>query len=303
MKKVYERFDQASEFLPVQLRRYAMELSIGEKARAEEFRLRAGRQASVVLEGKEKKLGGADDRITANDLELMCSVAADYSRYASMETLRRGYLTVRGGFRIGFCGTTVIKDGAVTNLKNISSASIRISREYKGIAEKTVKELFTEGRFQSTLIVSPPGCGKTTFLRDAVRTLGNGGTGFPASRVALIDERGEIAVMHCGMPQMDVGERTDVLDACPKAEGILMMLRAMNPEIIAVDEITAPEDITAMNMAANCGTALLATIHAQSREELLRKPLYEELLRARVFSRLVRIKRCDAGRMYTVEEL
>ena len=209
---------------------------------------------------------------------------------------------MRGGFRVGLCGSAVVKDGEVTNLKQISSAVIRISREQKGIAQAVAPRLFRDGRFVSTLLLSPPGGGKTTLLRDLVRQLSQG-EGVPPQRITLIDEREEIAVMYRGQPQMDVGPRTDVLSGCPKALAISMALRAMNPQIIAVDEITVREDLRAISQAAGCGVALLATIHASNVEELQAKPLYQELLAGRVFRQAVLIRTGPEGRLYAVEDL
>lgn len=293
------RYEQAAAILPSRLRRIAMELSEDQRARAEEFRLRAGRCMSVLLPEGERSL---EVIVTPEELETLCDIAADFSRYASMETLRQGFLPVRGGFRVGLCGAAVMKDGAVTNLKQISSAVIRISRERRGAARAVTPQLFEEGRFQSTLLLSPPGGGKTTLLRDVVRQL-SAGDGVPPQRVALIDERSEVAVMYRGRPQMDVGPRTDVLDGCPKALAIPMVLRAMNPQIIAVDEITLRADVLAMAQAAGCGAALLATVHAADVKELEQKPLYRELLANRVFRRAVLIRAASAGRTYTVEML
>ena len=209
---------------------------------------------------------------------------------------------MRGGFRVGLCGSAVVKDGEVTNLKQIASAVIRISREQKGIAQAVAPRLFRDGRFVSTLLLSPPGGGKTTLLRDLVRQLSQG-EGVPPQRITLIDEREEIAVMYRGQPQMDVGPRTDVLSGCPKALAIPMPLRAMNPQIIAVDEITVREDLRAISQAAGCGVALLATIHAANVEELQAKPLYQELLAGRVFRQVVLIRTGPEGRLYAVENL
>ena len=293
------RYELAAAILPSRLRRIAMELPENDRARAEEFRLRAGRCMSVLLPDGERSLEAI---VTSEELETLCDIAAEFSRYASMETLKQGFLPVRGGFRVGLCGSAVMKDGAVTNLKQISSAVIRISREQRGIARDIAPRLFREGRFCSTLLLSPPGGGKTTLLRDLVRQL-SGGEGVPPQRIALMDERGEVAVMYRGQPQMDVGPRTDVLDGCPKALAIPMALRAMNPQIIAVDEITVREDLQAMAQAAGCGVALLATIHAASVAELEQKPLYRELLANRVFQRAVLIRVTPEGRAYTVEDL
>ena len=293
------RYDLAAAILPSRLRRIAMELPENDRARAEEFRLRAGRCMSVLLPEGERSLEAI---VTPEELETLCDIAAEFSRYASMETLRQGFLPVRGGFRVGLCGSAVMKDGAVTNLKQISSAVIRISREQRGIARDIAPRLFREGRFCSTLLLSPPGGGKTTLLRDLVRQL-SGGEGVPPQRITLMDERGEVAVMYRGQPQMDVGPRTDVLDGCPKALAIPMALRAMNPQIIAVDEITVREDLQAMAQAAGCGVALLATIHAANVADLEQKPLYRELLANRVFRQAVLIRVTPEGRTYTVEDL
>lgn len=289
------RYEDAAAVLPVRLRKLVLMLPEEQKAVTEEFRLRAGRPLTVLLPDGELSLEAV---VEPEELETLCDLAAEFSRYAAAETLREGFLPVRGGFRVGLCGSAVMKDGINTNLKNFSSAVVRIARERLGLADELVPRLFRDGRFASTLILSPPGGGKTTLLRDLVRRLSVDG-----QRVALIDERGEVAVMYRGEPQMDIGPHTDVLDACPKALGIPMVLRAMNPQIIAVDEITVREDLKAMSLAAGCGVGLLATIHAADVAELLEKPLYRQLLEDRVFRLAIRITRSETGRAYEVEEL
>ena len=288
------RYEGAAAILPLRLRKAALELPPAVQRRAEEFRLRAGRAMTVLLPEGELI---TELTVEPEELETLCDLATEFSRYAAAETLRDGYLNVRGGFRIGLCGSAVIKDGNNTNLKYISSAAVRIGREKVGIADSVGKQLL-DGGFASTLILAPPGGGKTTLLRDLVRWLSRGG-----QRIALIDERGEVAVMYRGAAQMDVGPHTDVLDGCPKTIGIPMVLRAMNPQIIAVDEITAEADLRAMSQAAGCGVGLLATVHGESVEELQEKPLYRDLLAWRVFSRAVCIERIGGERTYTVEDL
>ena len=293
------RYEEAAAILPVRLRKAALVLPAEERKTAEELRLRAGRPMTVLLPGGEKEF---EVIVEPEELETLCDLATEFSRYAAAETLREGFLPVRGGFRVGLCGTAVMKDGVNTNLKNLSSAAIRIGRQHLGVADGLVPRLLREGRFQNTLLLSPPGGGKTTLLRDLVRQLSQG-EGVPPQRITLIDEREEIAVMYRGQPQMDVGPRTDVLSGCPKALAIPMALRAMNPQIIAVDEITVREDLRAISQAAGCGVALLATIHAANVEELQAKPLYQELLAGRVFRQAVLIRTGPEGRLYAVENL
>ena len=143
---------------------------------AEEFRLRAGQPLVVLLPEGERSLGAA---VTPEDLETLCDLATDYSRYAAEETLREGYLSVRGGFRVGLCGTAVMKDGESTALRDLSSAAVRIAREQRGIGEAVAPRLFRDGRYQNTLLLSPPGGGKTTLLPLLRRHRQAGSAGLP----------------------------------------------------------------------------------------------------------------------------
>lgn len=299
------RYEQAAELLPIRWQQAARRLPDWRKAQAEEFRLRTGRPMTVLTCEGEVLVSDELPRllVTQSDLEQLCDMVTGYSRYAVSDTLSKGYLIGRGGFRIGVCGTAVLRAGVNTNLRDISSVTVRISRQVRGISEPLLAELWEPEGFPSTLLLGPPGAGKTTLLRDMICALSDGNETRPACRVGLVDERGELAAMYRGVPQLEIGTHTDVLDGCPKALGVSMLLRAANPQIIAVDEITAEEDLRAMLTAANCGVALLATIHAADREELARKPLFAKLLEMQVFLRLVTITVEHGRRVYRTEPL
>lgn len=299
------RYEQAAELLPARWQQAARRVPDFRKAQAEEFRLRAGRPMTLLT--TEGELFVSDElprqSVTQSDLEQLCDTVTGYSRYAASESMGKGYLVGRGGFRVGLCGTVVLRDGVGVNLRDISSASVRISRQAAGLC-RDMTQLLPEGEsFQSTLIAAPPGAGKTTLLREMVAALSNGSEERAPLRVGIVDERGELAGMYRGVPQLDVGFHTDVLDGCPKALGIPMLMRSANPQVIAVDEITAEEDLAAMAAAANCGVALLATIHALDGEELRRKPLYPVLATSQVFRRLITISVEAGQRRYQVQTL
>ena len=187
-------------------------------------------------------------------------------------------------------------------LRNLSSADLRIARQMPGAARGVLEQLCREGRLESALILAPPGLGKTTLLRDLIRRV-SGGEGCQPLRVALADERGEVAALCRGGPQLEVGPRTDVMEGCPKAQGLMLLLRAMNPQVLAADEITAPEDVAALRAALGCGAVLLATAHGTDRADLERRALYRPLMEECCFRYLVRITRKGAERRCHVEEL
>lgn len=210
-----------------------------------------------------------------------------HSVYAFEEELCKGYLTVEGGHRIGVVGQTVWSGTEIKSIKYFTALNIRISHEIKGVADKILPYLYIEKHLASTLIVSPPGCGKTTLLRDLVRKVSNGSKVYLPQNVSLIDERSEIASCYLGLAQNDVGLHTDILDACPKAVGMLMALRTMSPDVIAVDELGGEEDYKAMQQAFYLGCRIFATLHGNDFDSLRANPYRDVILGPNGFERII----------------
>lgn len=294
-----DSYFQAVQALPARLRKEARSLPRQDRALVEELRLRVGWPMTALVEGTERPLGSIPVRLA--ELEQLVEIASHASLHTVLDQIRMGYLTLEGGHRVGLCGEAVVQEGEIHALRTISSANLRIARQVKGAAASVLDGLCPDGRLRDTLILAPPGLGKTTLLRDLIRSVSEG-EGCTPLRVSLADERGEVAAMYNGLPQLAVGRRTDVMEGCPKARGLMLLLRAMDPQVLAVDEITAPEDVKALATAAGCGVTLLATAHGEGRSDLERRALYRPLLEEGLFRFLVHIRR-KGERIYTIEEL
>ena len=250
----------------------------------QEIRLRTGCPVILLYRGKEKIL---PVKITEKGIRETIDYVSNYSLYAYENELKQGFITIEGGHRVGMAGQVLIENGRVKNLKQISSLNVRVSHEIVGCADKLLPYITHNKQMYHTLLISPPRCGKTTLLRDLIRQISDGNEWVKGCTVGVVDERSELAGCYQGIPQNCMGMRTDVLDGCPKAEGMLMLIRSMSPQVVAVDEIGAPEDIQAIKYAMHCGCKMIATVHGESMEEIQKKPLFERMIREKCFERYV----------------
>ncbi|GHU72337.1 stage III sporulation protein AA [Clostridia bacterium] len=273
-------------YFPPQLRSMTNSLKQTEAARVTEIRVRA-EQPALILSGKERLRSGKWIP-SGEELRQFAQTLLGHSMYARAEELRGGYVTLPGGHRAGLCGRVVLEDGKSHHMQDFSSVALRIARPVPGCADAAMPWIIEEKdgfrRPLNTLIFSAPGHGKTTMLRDIARQHALSGL-----QVGIIDERSEIAACRQGVPQLDVGPSTDVLDACPKAEGMILMLRVFSPDILITDEIGKAMDAEAIDEASRCGAAVVVSAHAGSMEELMQRPITGALLRQRSFERYIQL--------------
>jgi len=289
-------YREAASLLPISLCGELLVLPSVLQNNAEELRLRAGRPISVLADGKEYTIA-REHIVSSEDLYSVLEKATFASLHSVENELARGYITVGSGIRIGICGTAVYKSGKLSGINNFSSMAIRIPRDIEGCSREICAELNKDG-LKNVLIISPPGYGKTTFLRDYIRCISNMGT-----RVSVIDERCELSAAIDGEAVYDLGNSTDIMSGAAKAEAAMMLLRAMNPQVLAMDEISELEDIRAISAVSGCGVKLLATAHAADTNDLRRRPIYRDMLQLGIFDFAVIISKNGDGREYIIEEL
>lgn len=280
-------------YFPFQIQEMLNGLNDDHCSELEEIRLRCGRPIVLRIRDKEICLNrtgkvstdlGQGYIVSADDLARTIAAISDNSIYAFEEDIKRGFITVPGGHRVGLAGQILIQGDSVRLMKDFSSLCFRIAREVKGCARIFIEHIWPQEKPpRNTLLLSPPRCGKTTVLRDIARILSAGDDKRNGCNVVVVDERSELAGCYRGVPQLDVGPRTDVLDGCPKHIGMNMALRAMAPQVIITDELGSKADVEAVRECINAGIKVISSIHASNLEELQRRPFVRELLAFRTF--------------------
>ena len=255
-----------------------------------EIRLRVGRPLFLTYDGGECFLRQKDTEpylVTREDLKETLEYVSGYSLYAYEDEIRQGFLSVQGGHRVGVTGKVILDGNRIRGMKYISCINVRLAHEIQGCAEEVLPYIQTREQIMHTLIVSPPRCGKTTLLRDIIRQMSNGWGNISGVTVGVVDERSELAGCYQGIPQNDLGMRTDILDGCPKAKGMHMLVRSMSPSVIAIDELGSQEDYQALEEAIHSGCRLIATVHGSSLEDIENQPLFQKLKEEKVFQRYI----------------
>ncbi len=290
------RLNAAAALLPITLNSELLILSEEQRSNIEEIRLRSGQAMTALISGREIPIA-QEHIITSDELESVLECATGASVHSVETSIANGYVNVSGGIRLGICGTAIMRGGNVSGIRNLSSLSIRIPCERYGCAEAELNTMLADG-VTDILIISPPGAGKTTCLREFIRVISNMGY-----RVSVADERGEIAAVCNGSAQFDVGIHTDIISDAPKASAAMILIRAMNPQVLAMDEISTKEDVQAIFEAAGCGVKLIATAHAGSFEDLYTRQIYRQLIDSGVFKYCLMINNDKGHREYCVKKL
>lgn len=256
----------------------------------QEIRIRTGKPLMVLLRNEERILPSSEYKkreVTREEMRETMDYVSHYSLYAYEQEMKQGFLTIEGGHRVGVAGEVILEQNKVKNIRYISSVNIRVAHEIIGCGDAVLKYIIHDGAMCHTLIISPPGCGKTTLIRDIIRQLSDGSPYMPGCTVGVVDERSELGGCCHGVAQNHLGIRTDILDCCPKAEGMMMLIRSMAPKVLAVDEIGTREDVRAVEYAMQCGCRLLASAHGTDLEEILARPDLGALVHKKRFDRIV----------------
>ncbi len=289
--------DELLKILSLKLRTIFGKLTI-DFDKLQEIRLRINAPLLIIYSNQESfiseeaKLVNNPSKaivITRNEIRETMEYISNYSLYAFEEEIKQGFITINGGHRIGIAGKIIIEEDAIKGMKHISFINVRLAHQVKGCADRVLPYLINQQSkgIYHTLIISPPRCGKTTLLRDVIRQLSDGSDLMAGMSIGVVDERSEIGACYMGTPQNELGIRTDILDCCPKAKGMLMLIRSMSPQVIAVDELGSKEELEAIDYVIGCGCKLIATVHGSSLEDIKNKPTLGELIEKRLFERYI----------------
>lgn len=257
----------------------------------QEIRLRVNRPIELNFSNRVDWL--SPHIFTVNDRNYVLSQLSEHSLYRLETEMKEGFITIAGGHRVGLAGKIVSINGEVKGLQQITSFNIRIAQQTLNIADPILPYLTINNDYVHTLFIGPPKSGKTTLLRDVSRLISEGTGKFQHKKVAIIDERSEIAASKDGIPQFNVGMRTDVMDACPKAIGMMMMIRSMSPDVVIVDEIGKYEDVQALLDVFHAGISLMCTAHASSIQEVQQRLSLRPLFKEAIFQRFVVLSFCE----------
>lgn len=270
--------EQILSYMPAVIRQEILKNNL---QNIEEIRLRVARPIAIKM---ENEIGIIEHNVTIEEILETFEKICENSVYSYKKQICEGFITIRGGHRVGITGNCAFEEGEVKNINYISSLNFRIAREKKGCANEILKEIvdFENNTVYNTLIVSKPGSGKTTMLRDIIRQISNSG-----KTTGIVDERGEIAAMYKGVPQNDVGILTDVISNVSKSKGMNMLVRAMAPQVIACDEIGSKEDIQAINYAICSGVNGIFTAHGTNLKELMINPDIKTLVDSFIIERII----------------
>ena len=290
-----QRIAEVLRFLPERIRMLVARLVEEEWIDIEEIRLRSGAPLTIGVWGEScfvTQRGGVTNhesdayKVEPEEVQSAFMAVCENSVYAHMEEIKQGFITLKGGHRVGICGKAVCEDGQIKAFREISSLNFRIAHQIIGIADGVIDSIIDGGEVKSTLIISPPQMGKTTLLRDIARQISNRGF-----KCGIADDRGELAAMHGGISSNNVGAQTDVIDGAPKAEAIEMLLRTMSPKVIISDEIASAKDVSALQLAAGTGVRIIATTHGESIEEVAGRKILMPLFRNKIFRQAIILRR------------